>query len=232
LFLMSLAGYKPVIEYCGGTETGGGYITGTVVQPSAPGTFSTPALGSELVLLDEDGQPASKGEAFLVPPSLGLSKELLNADHHEVYFAGVPRGPNQEVLRRHGDELERFANGYFRAHGRTDDSMNLSGIKVSSVQIEEVANAVAGVQETAAIAVSPPEGGPSRLVIYAVIASNARAAPAALRVEMQDAIRKKLNPLFKVHDVMIVDALPRTASHKVMRRALRAQYEKHISSKP
>ena len=33
LFLMSRAGYKPVIEYCGGTETGGAYITGTVVQP-------------------------------------------------------------------------------------------------------------------------------------------------------------------------------------------------------
>ena len=36
LFLMSLAGYKPVIEYCGGTEIGGGYITGTRVQPAAP----------------------------------------------------------------------------------------------------------------------------------------------------------------------------------------------------
>ena len=31
LYLMSRAGYKPVIEYCGGTEIGGAYITGTVV---------------------------------------------------------------------------------------------------------------------------------------------------------------------------------------------------------
>ncbi len=53
LFLMARAGYKPIIEYCGGTEIGGGYITGTVVQPSAPATFSTPALGSDLVILDE-----------------------------------------------------------------------------------------------------------------------------------------------------------------------------------
>ncbi len=43
LYLMSRAGYKPVIEYCGGTEIGGGYITGTVVQSAVPGTFSTPA---------------------------------------------------------------------------------------------------------------------------------------------------------------------------------------------
>ena len=32
--------------------------------------------------------------------------------------------------------MERFANGYFRAHGRVDDSMNLNGIKVSSLQID------------------------------------------------------------------------------------------------
>lgn len=232
LFLMSLAGYKPVIEYCGGTEIGGGYITGTVVQPSAPGTFSTPALGSELVILDEEDQPADSGQVFLIPPSLGLSQELLNADHHEVYFAGTPDGPNQEVLRRHGDELERFANGYFRAHGRTDDSMNLGGIKVSSVQIEEVANGVAGVQETAAIAISPPEGGPRRLVIYAVSAGEADVTPAELKVRMQDAIRKRLNPLFRIHAVMIVDVLPRTASGKVMRRALRAEYEEKALSQP
>ncbi len=230
LFLMSLAGYKPVIEYCGGTEIGGGYITGTVVQPSAPGTFSTPTLGSPFVILDEQGRPSNKGEVFLVPPSLGWSQELLNADHHEVYFAGTPRGPNQEVLRRHGDELERFANGYFKAHGRTDDSMNLSGIKVSPVQIEEVVNGTGGLQETAAIAISPPEGGPSQLVIYAVIAGEAHVNAASLKTQMQDAIRKKLNPLFKIHDVVIVDGLPRTASNKVMRRTLRAQYEKQMSS--
>jgi len=229
LFLMSLAGYKPVIEYCGGTEIGGGYITGTVVQPSAPGAFSTPALGSELVILDEAGQVADKGQVFLIPPALGLSRELLNADHHEVYFAGAPSGPNQEILRRHGDELERFPNGYFKAHGRTDDSMNLGGIKVSSVQIEEVANQAAGVQETAAIAIAPPGGGPSRLVIYAVIAGDAQVEPATLKARIQDAIRKKLNPLFRVYDVRIVPALPRTASNKVMRRTLRAEYHKKAS---
>ena len=46
LYLMMLAGYRPVIEYCGGTEIGGGYLTGTLVQPASPATFSTPALGS------------------------------------------------------------------------------------------------------------------------------------------------------------------------------------------
>src|SRR2546428_7100369 len=57
LYLMFLAGYRPIIEYCGGTQIGGGDITGTVVQPSTPSPFTTPPLGPHFVILD-DGQPA------------------------------------------------------------------------------------------------------------------------------------------------------------------------------
>lgn len=35
-----------------------------------------------------------------------------------------------QILRRHGDEIERTVGGYYRAHGRVDDTMNLGGIKV------------------------------------------------------------------------------------------------------
>ena len=68
LYLMSLAGYKPVIEYCGGTEIGGGYITGTRVQPAAPATFTTPALGLNFLLFDDDGNLSDNGEVFIVSP--------------------------------------------------------------------------------------------------------------------------------------------------------------------
>jgi acetyl-CoA synthetase len=226
LFLMSRARYKPVIEYCGGTEIGGAYITGTVVQHAAPATFSTPALGSDLVILDEQGRPSDRGEAFLAPPSMGLSLTVLNRDHHEEYYAATPHGPGGQLLRRHGDELQRFANGYFRAHGRADDCMNLGGIKVSSLQIEEAVAGVEGVGETAAIAVSPPGGGPSMLVVYAVPAGETELTPGDLRRAMQQAIRAKLNPLFQVHEVVIAEALPRTASNKVLRRQLRSEYER------
>lgn len=37
-------------------------------------------------------------------------------------------------LRRHGDEFERLPNGYYRALGRCDDTMNLGGIKVGFSQ--------------------------------------------------------------------------------------------------
>ena len=44
-WLMALAGYKPVIEMCGGTEIGGGFIAGSMLQPQSPSTFSMPSLG-------------------------------------------------------------------------------------------------------------------------------------------------------------------------------------------
>ncbi len=219
-WLMALAGYKPVMEYCGGTEIGGGYISGTLLQPQAPSTFSTPAIGCDFVILDDDGQPADAGELALIAPMLGSSGRLLNRDHHEVYFAGMPPGPCGEVLRRHGDHMEHLGGGYVRAHGRVDDTMNLGGIKTSSAEIERVCNRVAGVHETAAIAVPPIGGGPSELVIYAV----ADGEPEALRERFNAAIKRELNPLFKVTAVARVDALPRTASGKVMRRVLRRRY--------
>ncbi|MXV82826.1 AMP-binding protein [Candidatus Poribacteria bacterium] len=229
LYLMSLAGYKPVIEYCGGTEIGGAYVTGTRVQPAAPSTFTTPALGLDFLLYDDDGNPSDNGEVFIVSPSLGLSTSLLNAEHNEVYFAGTPR----PELRRHGDALERLADGYYRIHGRVDDTMNLSGIKVSSAEIEEVLNGVDGIQETAAVAVSPKDGGPSQLVIYTVPVASESQKPTNvdgnsdsqqdIHDALQAALSQHLNPLFRIHDVVIVDALPRTASNKVMRRLLRQQ---------
>ena len=225
LFLMSLAKYKPIIEYCGGTEIGGGYLTGTLVQPCSPSTFTTPALGLDLAIFDENGRVAERGEAFIIPPSIGLSTELLNKDHHQVYFAHTPTLPSSAMpLRRHGDRIERLSNSSYRAQGRADDTMNLGGIKVSSAEIERVLNTVEGVSETAAISVSPTQGGPSQLVIYAVVAPQVQTDKAKLMASLQAAIKQHLNPLFKISDLEIVEALPRTASNKVMRRMLRAQY--------
>jgi acetyl-CoA synthetase len=214
-----------VVEYCGGTEIGGGYITGTVVQPASPATFSTPALGLDLVILDENGREAGEGadgEVFLVPPSIGLSQSLLNRDHHEVYYDGCPSGPGGKLLRRHGDQMERLAGGYFRAHGRADDTMNLGGIKVSSVELEAVLGQHPAVAECAAVAVQPEGEGADRLVVFAVLREERPCDE--LRHELGRRLAEELNPLFKVHDVVVTESLPRTASNKLMRRTLRAEY--------
>jgi acyl-coenzyme A synthetase/AMP-(fatty) acid ligase len=57
LWLMGRAGYKPVIEYCGGTKIGGGFVTGSMLQPQALSAFSTPAMGCYLFILDSSGNP-------------------------------------------------------------------------------------------------------------------------------------------------------------------------------
>lgn len=54
---MAQACYKPVIEYCGGTEIGGGFVTGTLLQPQSLAAFSTPAMGCSLFILGNDGMP-------------------------------------------------------------------------------------------------------------------------------------------------------------------------------
>ena len=101
--------------------------------------------------------------------------------------------------------------------------MNLGGIKISSAEIERVLESLPGVTETAAIAVSPG-GGPSHLVIYAACSASQTLGKEDLAARMQDVIKRDLNPLFKVHELVLVDALPRTASNKVMRRVLRDQW--------
>ncbi len=222
-WLMETAGGVPIIEYCGGTEIGGGYLSGTVIQDAVPATFTTPTLGLDVRILDEDGQPSESGEMYIVPPSLGLSQELLGRAHDEVYHAGVPDA--DVVLRRHGDHMERLPNGLYRALGRVDDTMNLGGVKVSSTELERVVGTIGGVVEVAAVAVSPAGGGPSRLVVYAVPTPGLVVDPEIWKEEMQHEIRTELNPLFRIHEVVLVDVLPRTASAKVMRRELRARHE-------
>lgn len=104
-----------------------------------------------------------------------------------------------QILRRHGDEFERTSDGYYRAHGRADDTMNLGGIKVcnalwkyatthcnasipdphmqfhdyfqvSSIEIERICNRVHDtILETAAIGVPPVGGGPEQLTIAVVL---------------------------------------------------------------
>lgn len=57
LWLMGRARYKPIIEYCGGTEIGGGFVTGSLLQAQSLASFSTPAMCCNLFILADDGHP-------------------------------------------------------------------------------------------------------------------------------------------------------------------------------
>ena len=277
LWLMSrVPGYRPIVEYCGGTEVGGGYMCGSVYAPSSPSCFFGLNVGCDVVLLVSDGgvvpyEDAAAsgvpvvGEVALRPPILGSSRYLLAASgrsHYDAYYNGMgvaERGPAmrasaigglldsaamvaEQRLRRHGDRVEVMVGGYLRARGRTDDAFNLGGIKTSSLEVEAALmgglDASTRVAEVAAVAVSPPGGGPDSLWLGIAVAPDAldacsagpsaagqpwRPASPALVRACASAVKARLNPLFKVAGAVVVaGALPRTASNKVLRSTVRS----------
>ncbi|KAF4363303.1 hypothetical protein G4B88_011700 [Cannabis sativa] len=236
LWLSSQAYYKPVIECCGGTELASSYIQGSLLQPQAFGAFNTATMTTSFVIIDEHGNPycmpddqACTGEVGLIPLYLGASDRLLNADHEEVYFKGMPLYKGMR-LRRHGDIINRTVGGYFIVQGRADDTMNLGGIKTSSFELERVCDrADDSILETAAVSVSPIGGGPEQLVMFVVLKNGYDAEAESLRTKFSKAIQSNLNPLFKVSAVKIVHEFPRTMSNKLLRRVLRDQLNREFS---
>ncbi|KAJ4731422.1 hypothetical protein LUZ62_010985 [Rhynchospora pubera] len=174
LWISSRTSYSPMLECCGGTELASSYIQGNLLQPQAFGAFSSTSMTTGLVIFDEQGNPYPDdqpcvGEMGLVPTYLGATNRLLNADHYKIYFDGMPTYRGVQ-LRRHGDVLQRTVGRLLHCSGRADDTMNLGGIKTSSVEIERVCNrADDNVLETAAITVKSKTGGPEQLVILAVL---------------------------------------------------------------
>ncbi|MBI4392463.1 MAG: AMP-binding protein [Euryarchaeota archaeon] len=231
------AEYTQVMEYSGGTETGGGLNTGTLARPWSPSTFSTPALGLDFVVFDEHGNPSEDGEIGVIGPWIGQSTELLNYDNRDVYYEGMPRGPNGEILRRHGDHLKRLGKDYWRHLGRIDDMININGVKTSS---EEIRAAIrhTEVVDTKPIAVTDVSGQ-HRLVVYAipkeptVLASKDSRSlmRAELKTEFAKSIKAKVSPLVgHVHDVVLVQAFETTENNKTKtRKWYRADYERRIA---
>ncbi|KAF3974492.1 hypothetical protein CMV_002174 [Castanea mollissima] len=235
LWLSSKSYYNPIIELCGGTELASSYIQGCPLQPQAFGAFSTASMATGFVILDEHGIPyhdqACVGEVGLFPLYMGASERLLNADHDEVYFKGMPMYKGMH-LRRHGDIIKRTVGGYFIVQGRADDTMNIGGIKTSSVEIERVCDrADECILETAAISVAPVDGGPEQLAIFVVLKKGSSIEPDKLKILFSRTIQSNLNPLFKVNYVKIVPEFPRTASNKLLRRVLRDRMKHELSTR-
>jgi acetyl-CoA synthetase len=101
--------------------------------------------------------------------------------------------------------------------------MNLGGIKISSLELERVIDQHSAVSESAAVAVQPGGEGAEKLVVFVIAEENADSIE--LLGELRRMVSTKLNPLFKIHDLVLIEDLPRTASNKLMRRQLRAGYK-------
>ena len=101
--------------------------------------------------------------------------------------------------------------------------MNLGGIKVSSLELEQVLDAHEAVYASAAVGVQPQGEGAEKLIVYVILDRDFERGQ--LVAELGSMLAENLNPLFKIHDLVVTEQLPRTASNKLMRRKLRSLYK-------
>ena len=212
-------GRCPIINVCGGTEIGGGFIAGNVLNPQRACCFAGPLPGMGADIVDADGKsvgPGEVGELVLRNPSIGLSRGIWNDPERyiETYWSMFPD------LWRHGDWASRDADGLWYVHGRSDDTIQVAGKRAGPAEIEGLVMATGKVVEAAAVAWPDPIKGET--VLIAAIPAPGVAPSDELAAELSSAVVTGLGKAFQPKRVLFVDDLPKTRSLKIMRRVIRA----------
>jgi acetyl-CoA synthetase len=207
----------PILNYTGGTETGGGILACYTIAPQTPASFSGPLPGMDVDVLDVDGQPTSDiGELVVRNTWVGMTHSFWRDDarYLETYWS---RWPDTWV---HGDLASIDANRYWHIHGRSDDTLKIGGRRVGPSEIESALVAQPGIAEAAVIGV-PDEMRGQRVVAFVVLRPGAaQPQPRALI----DGVAKLLGNAMAPSRVHVVEGLPKTKNGKIMRRAIRARH--------
>lgn len=224
-------GKTPMVEYCGGTEIGGAYISSTLELPIALCSFNTAAPGLHFELINENNNTSNRtGSVYIQTPSIGLSQELLNYSHAEEYYHHPYKDKSNRPLRKHGDAFEKQTYNnfvFYKSLGRSDDSMNLGGIKISSIEIESILKENNfDIQDIAAIGIAPKSGGPEELYLICQVKTTIEIK--VFTQQLQSIIKEKLNPLFKIKEVILWETLPRTASQKLQRKLIKKRIQESL----
>ena len=120
-----------------------------------------------------------------------------------------------------GDLMVRDDDGYFRYQCRSDDMIVSAGYKIPGPEVERVLDAHPDVAESAVVA-SPDEVRGSVVTAYVVLKPG-RQPSDDLVACLQEHVKRELAPYKHPRRVEFVDALPRTATGKLRRAALRQQ---------
>lgn len=211
-------GRCPVINISGGTEVGACFLSPHPVQPLAPMTLGGPALGMAVDVFDDDGRPVrgEVGELVCTTPWPGMTRGLWKAPERyiETYW---DRWPDVWV---HGDWAIVDDDGQWFLRGRSDDTIKVAGKRLGPAEVESALVVHPAVAEAAAIGV-PHEVKGEALWCYVVLTAGA-AESDDLRAELIDVVTTALGKSFRPGRLQFVDALPKTRSAKVVRRAIRA----------
>ncbi|GAA4353711.1 AMP-binding protein [Variovorax defluvii] len=207
----------PILNYSGGTETGGGILSCYTIAPQSPASFCGPLPGMDVDVADAEGRSTSEiGELVVRNTWIGMTHSFWRDDarYLDTYWS---RWPDTWV---HGDLASVDANGFWHIHGRSDDTLKIGGRRVGPSEIESALVAQPGIAEAAVIGV-PDEMKGQQVVAFVVARPQAELPqPEALVAAVTKMLGKAMAPAC----VHVVEGLPKTKNGKIMRRAIRARY--------
>jgi acetyl-CoA synthetase len=209
----------PIVNISGGTEVGACFLSPHPVVPTRLLSVGGPALGMDLDIVDGEGRAVPSGavgELVCRQPWPSMTRGIWG-DPERYLDAYWRRFPDVWV---HGDWASRDDDGYWYLHGRSDDTLNIAGKRIGPAEVESVVAMLPSVAECAAVGVPDPVKGESVWVV--VVRKPALDDIVDLEAEVRSIVREHLGGSFMPARVLVVTALPKTRSAKIVRRAVRA----------
>jgi acetyl-CoA synthetase len=210
----------PVVDTWWQTENGGILITPLPgVVTLKPGSATIPFPGNKPAILDEHGQEVEQGRGgyiVMTRPWPGMFRTLFNDDERYVsnYFSRY--GP---AIYFAGDGAKQDEDGYYWLLGRIDDVMNVSGHRLSTIEIESALVAHPAVAE-AAVAAAPDELTGQTPLAFVLLRSGNEPSD-QLAAELRDWVGERIGKIARPKAVLFGADLPKTRSGKIMRRLLK-----------
>jgi acyl-coenzyme A synthetase/AMP-(fatty) acid ligase len=185
------------------------FVSGSPARPAPEGTLGHPQPGRRLAVLSESG--AELGDGAIGTLAVHRSDPGLMLGYWGE--GGALDLPLTGDWFETGDRVARRADGAFVYHGRRDDLITAGGFRVSPLEIEAAFHGAPGVEDCAALALSPKPDTTVVALAYAGAATDAELAPLA-----EACLARYKQPRVYVR----LDALPRSPNGKLDRRALAA----------
>jgi acetyl-CoA synthetase len=212
-------GRCPIVDTWWQTETGGIMISPLPGATSTkPGSATKPLPGIEVDILTRDGKPVGANEGgYLVikRPWPSMLRTIWGDDerYRKQYWSEI------EGVYFAGDGARRDQDGYFWIMGRVDDVLNVSGHRLSTMEIESALVSHETVAEAAVV--GRPDDLKGQSIVAFVTLESGRNPSDNLKDDLRDHVAKEIGSLAKPDDIRFTDALPKTRSGKIMRRLLR-----------
>ncbi|MGQ9913832.1 MAG: acetate--CoA ligase [Thermogutta sp.] len=212
-------GRCPIVDTWWQTETGGIMISPLPgCTPLKPGSATKPLPGIVPEVVGEDGKPVPEGTGgwlVITKPWPAMLRGIWGDDerYQRQYWSDVPH----KYLA--GDNARCDEDGYYWIMGRIDDVLNVSGHRLSTIEVESALVSHPAVAEAAAV--GRPHDVKGEAICAFVTLSEGFEPSDELRAELKQHVRKEIGALAVPDDIHFTASLPKTRSGKIMRRLLR-----------